>query len=107
MKTVTKVSVSRVVAETPGINQTVAGAVELILDELNGGNRKEIADAIFTALRYEHRTLQQAFWSVMLQAQFQYADMNHDGRNEEAVRVAKLVKELAEKNNFDMGLPYI
>ena len=85
----------------------VTQAISTILDELNGGNRKKIASAIYDRLSREHRTLQQAFWSAMLLAQIQYADNRHDLRNEDAVKLAKLVKDLAVRNNMDMGLAFI
>ena len=89
------------------MNTKVKEAIQTILDELNGGNQREIAIAILDTVRSEHRTLQQAFWSTMLKAQMGYADSRHDLRNEDAVRLAGLVKQLAINNNMDMGLRYI
>jgi hypothetical protein len=89
------------------INEKVVDAIKIILNELNGGNRKDIAMSILVAVTSDHRTLQQSFWSAMLLAQMGYADARNDLRNEQAVLLAKLVKDLAEKNNMDMGLPYI
>jgi hypothetical protein len=43
----------------------------------------------------------------MLKAQMGYAESRHDLRNEDAVNLAKLVKQLAIDNNMDMGLRYI
>jgi hypothetical protein len=95
------------VADLSNLNQAVVAAIQTILNEGNGGNRHEIADAILEAVRCDHRTLQQNFWSVILQAQIKYADQGFDGRNAAAVEFAKAVKELAIKMNMDMGFPYI
>lgn len=89
------------------MNQKVKDAVQVILNELNGGDRKDIALTIVDTVRNDHRTLQQLFWSKMLQAQIMYADSRHDLRNEAAVEWAKTVKETAIKHNLDMGMPYI
>lgn len=89
------------------MNDKVKAAVQTILDELNGGNQREIAIAILDTVRSDHRTLQQAFWSTMLKAQMSYADSRHDLRNEDAVRLAEEVKKLAVSLNMDMGLRYI
>jgi hypothetical protein len=85
----------------------IQDAIQVILDSVNGGNQENIAQEIFDVIRYDHRTLQQAFWSTMLKAQIKYADCDHDLRNESAVKLAGLVKETAIKNNLDMGLPRI
>ena len=89
------------------MNQKVKEAVQTILNELNGGNRKDIAATILDTVRSDHRTLQQLFWSVMLLAQIGYADSRYDLRNEASVNWAKKVKEVATRLNFDMGFPYI
>jgi hypothetical protein len=79
------------------------------MNELNssGSNRKVVVNTILDTISREHRTLQQAFWSSMLLAQIQYAENDYDMRNEQAVELAKFVKELAIKYNFDYGLSYI
>ena len=89
------------------MNAKVKAAVQTILDEANGGNQKDIALAIVDTVRSDHRTLQESFWSAMLLAQIMYADSRHDLRNEAAVKLAGLVKQLAIDNNMDMGLPRI
>ena len=87
--------------------QRIKDAIEVLVTELNGGNRRDIGEDIYAALAVTHRTLQQDFWSAMLMAQISYAENASDMRNAEAVRMAKAVKELAEKNNWDLGLPRI
>lgn len=87
--------------------QKVKDAIEVITSELNGGNRKDVGAAIYGAIATTHRTLQQDFWSALLYAQILYAENPSDLRNAEAVAVAKAVKALAEKNNWDLGLPRI
>jgi hypothetical protein len=89
------------------MNTKVKDAIQVILNELNGGNRKEIAATILDTVRSEHRTLQQLFWSAILVAQIGYAESRYDGRNEVAVTWAKKVKEVAIRLCFDMGFPYI
>jgi len=84
----------------------VKDAVKVIIDELNGGNRHEVAGAILEAVSTSHRTLQQDFWSSILSAQLRYADNAHDLRNEAAVQLAQAVRDLARERNLDMyGLP--
>jgi hypothetical protein len=89
------------------VNQKVVDAVNVILDELNGGNRRDIADSIFSAVSHEHRTIQQLFWGAILRAQIAYAAQPSDQRNESAVELAKAVKEVAIQRNWDSGLPYV
>ena len=89
------------------VNKRVVEAVKTILEELNGGNRQKIARDIFETIRYEHRTLQQHFWSVIVMAQCSYACSQSDLRNADSVKLAQAVKELAEKNNWDGGLSYV
>jgi hypothetical protein len=89
-------------------NQKVVDAVNTILRELNGGNKNEIVASIFETLSVEHRTIQQLFWGVMLKVQISYyANIPFDQRNEASVKLAKLVREVAIKNNLDTGLPYV
>lgn len=85
------------------INQTVVDAVGVIMKELNGGNRQEIARSILQAVTSDHRTLQQSFWSAMLLAQCAYAESPSDLRNEQSVELAKMVKKVAETKNWDIG----
>ena len=40
------------------MNIKVKAAVQTILNELNGGNRKDIATTILDTVRSDHRTLQ-------------------------------------------------
>lgn len=87
--------------------QEVRKAVQTILDALNGGRPNELAAVIHNTVSRDHRTLQQAFWSTILLAQIAYADNMHDGRNEQAVQLAKLVRDAARQHNMDMGLMYI
>jgi len=88
-------------------NQKVVDALKVILSEMNGGDKKEIAASISEVIRCEHRTIQQNFWGVMLKVQMAYAENPFDLRNEASVELAKLVKKVAAENNMDMGLPYI
>jgi hypothetical protein len=85
------------------VNQKVVDAVKVILSELNGGNRKDIARSIHQAVSSDHRTLQQSFWSAVLLAQCAYAENSSDLRNEQAVELAKMVKKVAESRNWDIG----
>ena len=89
------------------MNDKVKEAIQTIMNELNDGNRKEIANTILDTVRADHRTLQQLFWSAMLLAQIGYADSRHDLRNEDAVELARLVRDLAKEHNMDFGLRYI
>ena len=89
------------------MNENVKQAVKIILDELNGGNRKEIAETIFDTVRRDHRTLQQLFWSSILLAQIQYSKVQYDARNQQSVALAVAVEALANERNWDMGLQYI
>lgn len=88
------------------MNNEVRQAIRTIINELNGGNSTDIANTILDTVLSDHRTLQQLFWGAMLKAQIGYAEARHDLRNEDAVALAKLVKETVEKNNIG-GLRYI
>ena len=91
-------------------NEKVEAAVKVILAELNNissSGRRAVAATILRTVQHDHRTIQQGFWNAMLFAQMGYADSAHDLRNEKAVELAKLVKEIATVNNLDVGLPFI
>ena len=88
-------------------NQKVKEAVQTLLNCVNGGDAREIANIIWETVSRDHRTLQEGFWSAMLLAQIKYADNPSDLRNEAAVKLAQKVKEMAKENNFDYGLPFI
>ena len=88
-------------------NEEVVRAVQTITNAVNRIGRTNVDKSISEALRREHRTLQQGFWNAILKVQIAYADAGHDLRNEQAVKLAGAVKELARANNWDMGLPLI
>jgi len=92
----------------PKINPDVQAAMKVLLDSLNtmGGTGDIVHTMLDTILR-EHRTIQQSFWSAMIQTQIKYADAPSDMRNYHAVELAKVVKAAAIENNFDMGLPRV
>ena len=83
--------------------EAVRQAIRTILNELNGGNRRDVSEAISDTVRKEHRTLQASWWSAILLAQCAYADAPFDLRNEQPVRFAKEVRELARKHGYDFG----
>jgi len=85
----------------------VSSAVSALMDALNGGNTRDIATTIHERVTQEHRTLQQQFWSALLLAQIDYADNAYDLRNEQAVRLAQRVREVARQENMDLGLSYL
>ena len=87
--------------------QTVKDSIRAIMNELNGGKRREVASAILEEVQSTHRTLQQDFWSAIADALINYGDSGYDLRNEEAVKMAKAFDTLAQKNNWDLGLPRI
>ena len=87
--------------------QTVKDAIRAIMNELNGGRRRDVANAILEEVQNTHRTLQQDFWSVIADALINYGDSSHDLRNEESVKMAQAFDQLAQKNNWDLGLPRI
>lgn len=70
-----------------------AKVLELI-EAVNGGPPRDLADAIVSALGRSHRTLQQEFMSAVKLAIAGYAGADHDLRNEDAVRWAKQVAGL-------------
>ncbi len=91
-------------------NEKVVDAVKMILSEVNGSRffQQKIINSITETVLSEHRTIQQLFWSAILQSIIQYGDSaEFDLRNEDSVKFAKLVKELAIKNNMDHGLRYL
>jgi hypothetical protein len=87
------------------ITNRVTEAVSTILDALNGTSSREVKEMVLKRLLREHRTLQQSFWSMITLMLIDYANAPNDLRNEMAVRLATKFKEMAEKNNFDYGLP--
>jgi len=67
----------------------VTNAISIIMDELNGGNREFIGNAILERVQREHRTIQQSFWAAMLVAQIGYSHCEFDLRNKAAVELAR------------------
>lgn len=101
-------AVSRVNLASQESTNRVKAAIQVLLDELNNissQGRKHVTDVILETVTREHRKLQQSFWSALLLAQIEYANASHDLRNDAAVKLAQAIKEMAEKKNFDMGLP--
>lgn len=82
----------------------VKQAMQTLLDAANGTNPKRLADEIVANLTSEHRTIQQSFLSAVKLALYQYANAQHDGRNEAAVQWAKQVADLP---NGDLRFPII
>jgi hypothetical protein len=92
------------------LNKNVCDAMDVLFRELNNISstaRQDAAATILHKLRFEHRNLQQAFWSAIVRVLVDYATTPTDLRNEEAVKMAKVFAEVARSNNWDMGLPYI
>ena len=88
-------------------DKEIQDAVGVILRHLNGRNRRAVADVIVETVSGDHRTIQQNFWSAILQAQMEYSVSPFDARNEASVQLANKVKDLAIANNWDLGLPRI
>jgi hypothetical protein len=65
-----------------------------LIEEVNGGSSRELADAIVAALARSHRTLQQEFMGAVKLAIHGYAGADHDLRNEDAVKWAGKVAAL-------------
>lgn len=84
----------------------ILDALKALLETV-GSNRYEVAELISETVQGHHRTTQQAFWSVLLLAQIDYASALCDDRNLAAVQLANKVKALARANNYDVGLPRI
>lgn len=75
-----------------------------LIEEVNGGSERDLADAIVGALSRSHRTLQQSFMGAIKLAIHGYAaqeDMT-DLRNEEARRWSR---EVARLKDSDMRFP--
>jgi hypothetical protein len=97
---------------TQDLKNEITEAIQTILNAVNGGNQKEVAETICTTIERDHRTLQQGFWSVMMQAQILYGHDAVDGvgfdeRNKASVILAIAVHAAAREKNLDMGLPRI
>ena len=59
-------------------------------------NEKELAKAIADRLKFEHRTIQQAFWRTICFVANQYAteiEGRTDLRNEASLELAKLIRD--------------
>jgi hypothetical protein len=70
----------------------------------NRGQEEELIDELMYNLDHEHRTLQQGFVRVLVGVLDAYADSSFDGRNADAVHLArKFRKEFRDK----MHLPLI
>jgi hypothetical protein len=78
--------------------------VAQLIEEVNGGSSRELADAIVGALQRSHRTLQQEFMGAVKLAIAGYATADHDLRNEAAVGWAKRV---AAMENADLRFPHL
>jgi len=75
-----------------------------LIDETNTmGCDELVADARFDAIVRNHRTLQQGFWRIMFDVADKYKDINHDLRNEAAVKACGKVTEALK----DSYLPYV
>jgi len=78
--------------------------VTQLIDETNSLNRDAlVAEAVFDAVRCSHRTLQQSFWRIMFDVAGKYKDIQHDGRNESAVKACGKVTEALK----DSHLPFV
>lgn len=76
-----------------------------IMDALNiMGREKQVVEGMVVALRKTHRTLQQNFWRAIMAVIKEYAEFNHDLRNEGAVELCKYIKEQIENKEY---LPFI
>lgn len=78
-------------------------AFQLISETNTLNNDKLVAESVFEAITQSHRTLQQGFWRIMFDVADKYKDINHDLRNEAAVKACGKVTEALK----DSYLPYV
>ena len=87
-------------------NKHVERAFEALVNELESGDRKGVADAVKLAIRRTHRTHQQLFMKlVLVPALQQFAEGGSDLRNQASVSLAKTL--LAAVVQEDIYLPFI
>ena len=81
------------------------GQCKRALEFMRWDNATTPADVFEKLLRLEHRTHQANIIRFMLHVLKNYADANSDLRNERAVEICKLIRDLDEKEN--LHVPYI
>lgn len=87
--------------------QELKRATEAFIVATRRYGHRDAGKAVAAVIEELHRTSQQHFWHVVLQAQIEYATATFDLRNEVSVQLANKVKEVAKANNWDLGLPRI
>jgi len=81
------------------------GQAKRSLEFMRWDNATTPADVFEKLLRLEHRTHQANIIRFMLHVLKNYADANSDLRNERAVEICKLIRDLDKKEN--LHVPYI
>ena len=88
--------------------EALASQVRKLIDAVNYGESKTLAEAILDALNHSHRTLQQAFMSAVKLAIHAYAQQQGaawvDPRNQDA---KKWAAQVAALRDGDMRFPYL
>jgi hypothetical protein len=86
----------------------MAAQIRQLIEEVNGGNEVDLAEAMVMALTTSHRTLQQKFLGGVRLALHKYGNLDPnmctDLRNESA---HKWAKEVAKMPNGDLRFPLI
>lgn len=83
------------------MSNNVTKAMENLLAAVNMDIDNDAAEQIASVLEKEHRTIQQKFMRVFVNAMDIYKDSRYDARNSGAIKLAKEISET------DVILPYI
>ena len=85
----------------PEINDKVEEALKVIFKELNTIGKSNVGETLAAHLQSEHRTLQQNFFREFMAAMYIYKDGGSDLRNEQSVKLAKMLADM------DYYFPYV
>ena len=72
----------------------IENAVKTLVDELNGGDPKFVAEVMYNEMRVTHRTLQQRFIGALAVFIENMKQMGTDLRNEASIEWCKKVSEI-------------
>lgn len=72
-----------------------------------GTSEKIVAKILFTCLRFDHRTMQQKFWRIIISLIQEYSKTEHDDRNEGSVKFCSDVVKMIDEGKITSYLPYI
>lgn len=93
------------------MNQRIVSAIAEVMDVVNGGREREIAESTVATFRTSHRTLQQSFMRmviipILVHLASNYEKGVYDERNRASCKLAHdLLKDNSDEG--DLYLPYV